>query len=296
MELRQLKTFRTVATLRSFNQAATVLGYAQSTVSEQIRALEADLEVRLFDRAGRRIALTDAGQILLHYAQKVLSLEDEIRSEVKHEDEVYGSLLIRIPETVSTYYLPPVLGEFHRRYPRVSLHLKNCTYFGLVEEFRSGIINLAFLITDEYVAADIETEILFSIPLVIVACPTHPLVSKEVIDVHDIKQETLLMPTADCSYIKMLEKMLALEKVTLSNVLQFNCIEAIKKFVRGGGGITVLPGIAVEHELDAGDLIALSWVDGPIHADLFMLWQKDKWLPPILKEFMELIRENLVSP
>ncbi len=296
MELRQLKTFRTVATLRSFNQAAALLDYAQSTVSEQIKALETDLGVRLFKRAGRQVALTDAGEILLLYSQKILNLEEEIRTEIGNSEEVHGSLSIKIPETVSTYYLPLAFKKFHQRFPKVSFHLINCSYFGLLEEFRSGIVNLAFLITDNFKATDIETEKLFSLPLVIVTYPTHPLTAREKVDIHDIKKETLLVPTADCSYKMMLEKMLTEEKVALSTVLQFNCIEAIKEFVMTGAGITVLPQIAVEREIAAGRLVELSWIGGPIYADLLMMWQKNKWLPPILEEFIKITRETLVSP
>ncbi len=83
MELRQLKTFRTVATLLSFHRAADVLNYAQSTISAQIRALEEDLGVRLFDRLGKRIVLTDAGELLSQYAQKMLDIEAATLSDVK---------------------------------------------------------------------------------------------------------------------------------------------------------------------------------------------------------------------
>lgn len=296
MELRQLKTFRMVATLCSFNQAAAVLGYAQSTVSDQIKALEADLNVNLFIRAGRQVTLTEAGETLLRYSQKILNLEEEIRSEVGISEEMQGSLSIRIPETVSTYYLPPVLRAFHQQFPKVSLDLINCSHFGLLEEFRSGIINLAFLITDEYEANNIEVEILFSLPLTILTSPTHPLAAKEAIELHDLQNETLLVPTADCSYKEMLAKMLALEKIDLSSVLQINCIEAIKEFVIAGAGITVLPQIAVEQELSAGSLVELPWIDGPIYADLLMLWQKSKWLPPMLDEFIKITREILAAP
>jgi DNA-binding transcriptional LysR family regulator len=295
MELRQLKTFRTIATLHSFNQAARVLDYAQSTVSEQIKALETDLNVRLFKRAGKQVALTEAGEILLQYAQKMLNLEEEIRTEVGGREEACGSLSIRIPETVSTYYLPPILKEFHQRFPKVGLNFNNCTYFSLQEELRSGITNLAFLIIDTFRMADLVTEKLITIPLAIVTYPDNPLTTKRNIGVYDLKNEPILVPTTDCSYVRMLEKILTEEKVELSVILQFNCIEAIKKCVMAGTGITVLPQIAVKEEIAEGSLVELPWMNGQIYANLLMIWQKDKWMPPILKAFMEMTREVLVS-
>jgi DNA-binding transcriptional LysR family regulator len=293
MELRQLKTFRTIATLGSFNQAAEVLDYAQSTVSEQIKALETDLNVRLFNRAGKQVALTGAGELMLQYAQKMLNLEEEIRSEVSGREEVRGSLSIRIPETVSIYYLPPILKNFRQRFPKVDLSFTNCAYFSLPEELRSGIINLAFLITDTFRATDLETEELLDMPLTLVTYPDHPLASKRPITIHDLKSEPLLVPTSDCSYVQMLEKMLAEEKVELSIVLRFNCIEAIKQNVMLGAGVAVLPHVAVKRELAAGQLVELPWPGRPLRANLLMIWQKNKWLPPILEAFMEMTREAI---
>lgn len=295
MELRQLKTFQTIATLGGFNQAADVLGYAQSTVSEQIKALETDLHVRLFKRDGKQIALTAAGEMLLQYTQKMLSLEEEIRTEVGDHEEVRGSLSIRVPETVSTYYFPPILKKFHQRFPKVNFHFNNCAYFSLPEELRSGIINLAFLITDTFRATDLETEKLLDIPLVMVTYPEHPLTSRQSVGVSDVKNEPLLVPTNDCSYVQILEKILSEEKVAPGLVLRLNCIEAIKQSVIAGTGIAVLPEIAVYREINDGLLVGLPWINGPFHANLFMIWQKNKWLPPVLEAFMDMTRASLAA-
>jgi DNA-binding transcriptional LysR family regulator len=295
MELRQLKTFRTVATLGGFNQAAEVLGYAQSTVSEQIKALEADLDVRLFNRAGKQIALTAAGEMLLQYTQKMLNLEEEIRTEVSGHEEVHGSLSIRVPETVSTYYFPPILRRFRQHFPKVNFNFNNCAYFSLPEELRSGIINLAFLITDTFRAPDLETEKLLDVALAIVADPANPLTSRPGVRLSDIKNEPLFLPTNDCSYVQMLEKILTEEKVEPGPILRLNCLEAIKQSVMAGTGIAVLPRIAVQREIVEGRLVELPWLNGPFCASLLMIWQKNKWLPPVLEAFMGMIRESLAT-
>ena len=96
MEIRQLKTFRTVAQLLSFNRAAEHLHYAQSSISAQIQALEEELGVKLFDRLGRGILLTEAGVGLLNYAEKILDLADETRSEVAGLEELEKALHLHI--------------------------------------------------------------------------------------------------------------------------------------------------------------------------------------------------------
>ena len=125
MDLRQLKTFQVVATALSFTRAAERLDYAQSSVTAQIRALEEELGVPLFDRLGRRVALTDSGARLLEYADKLLSLADEAYLAIAETDEPTGQLVISAPETLSAYRLPPLLKQFRQKFPRVQLILRS---------------------------------------------------------------------------------------------------------------------------------------------------------------------------
>src|SRR5664279_98355 len=125
MDLRQLKTFQTVAATASFTRAAERLDYAQSSVTAQVRALEDEFGVRLFDRLGRRVALTEAGARLLDYADRMLSLAEEAHLAVADLSEPSGQLIIAAPETLSSYRLPPLLKQFRAQFPRVRLILRS---------------------------------------------------------------------------------------------------------------------------------------------------------------------------
>ncbi len=297
MELQQLTTFRTVAAIGSFSQAAEVLGYAQSTVSEHIRSLEAELKTRLFKRAGsKRIALTPAGELLLRYGQKMLNLEAEIKSEVIAHTESQGSLSIRIPETISIHFLPPILQRFRKRFPKANLSFMNCVYFDLPEELSAGIVDLGFLITDDFRMPNLETELLCPIPLVLVTHPGHPLAQGPKIDLSRLKSEPLIVPANDCSYVQMLDRILTERKIHLPQVWRFNSIEAIKQAVMSGIGVAILPEIAVRREVKAGSLAGLPWQEKKVAANLIMIWQRNKWLPPLLRAFMEMVREDLAAP
>src|SRR6266545_4065286 len=109
MELRQLRTFRKVAQVMNFTKAAAELNYAQSSVTGQVKALETELNVALFERIGKRVRLTDAGRQLLPYADRVLDMADEARRIVTDNDEPAGTLNIGTIESVSTYRLPALL-------------------------------------------------------------------------------------------------------------------------------------------------------------------------------------------
>ncbi len=295
MDLQQLTTFRTIATLGSFSQAAEIMGYAQSTVSEHIKNLETELQTRLFKRAGsKRVALTPSGEVLLSYAQKMSNLEDEIKSEVNKPDEPHGTFSIRIPETISIHFLPAIIKRFHQRFPKINLGFMNCVYFDLPEELKAGIVDLGFLITDTFLGADLATETLRSIPLVMTTYPSHPLAAGSTIDLSQLKGEPLIAPANDCSYVQMLERILTEQKLKLPQVWRMNSIAAIKQVVMNGTGITILPEIAVQNEVAAGSLVVLPWRErGLISANLLMIWQKNKWLPPVLQAFMDMIREDL---
>ena len=136
MELRQLKTFQTVTRLASFNRAAEALNYAQSTVSAQIKLLEEEFGVPLFNRLGKNITLTEAGQMLMRYSQRMLDIEKETLTKVSGWEEPHGSISIRIPQSIGTYLLPSVLSKFKESFPRVGFDISTCAYNELIQELK----------------------------------------------------------------------------------------------------------------------------------------------------------------
>jgi len=197
MELRQLKTFVTVADMLSFTKASQKLYMAQSSVSSQVKALEEDLDVKLFDRIGRRVLLTDAGRKLYAYARRLDEMTREIRSEFSSDQYVRGSLTLRVPETLASVYMPAVIERFHSDHPKVRLQLINCSDERLREELNSGRIDLAFLLTDSIHWDAVNVKHLRTEKLVMVAGPTHPLSRKKEIALTDLAEQTLLLPRTD---------------------------------------------------------------------------------------------------
>ena len=197
MDIRQLKTFVCVADLLSFTKASKKLYLAQSSVSAQVKALEEELDVKLFDRIGRRVLLTDAGRKLYAYARRMEEMTREIRSEFSNDRYARGALTVRVPETLASVYMPAVVDRFHRDYPRVKLELINCTDEQLREELNSGRIDLAFLLTDSVHMKAVNIKHLKSEALVLVCGPTYPLARKAAISLTDLNGHTLLLPKTD---------------------------------------------------------------------------------------------------
>ena len=293
MEFRQLQTFKAVADHRSFHRAASTINYAQSTVSAQIMALEDDLGVRLFERLGRSIVLTEAGESLYQYASKMLELADAARTELTEKTEVAGSLTIRVPESFCAYRLPPVIANFHDHMPNVKLRFITCAQEGLGQDLRKGVTDLAFLLTESIQSKDLNSEILGTERLVFVAANDHPLVGRQNFRIEMLADQTILLSRADCSYRRILEQMLREKKCNPKIILEFNSMAAIVSNVIAGVGITLLPEIAVRAEVKSNQLAVLPWKKGDLEVAQLMIWHHEKWLTPVLKSFMDTTREVL---
>jgi DNA-binding transcriptional LysR family regulator len=293
MEIRQLRTFKAVSTLLSFNRAAEHLNYAQSSVSAQIHALEEELGVRLFDRLGRGIRLTEAGERLTQYADKILDLADESRAEVSGTKEISGSLTIRIPESFGVHRLPRVIVRFVERHPGVELSFITCAHESLQRDLRKGITDLAFLLTESIQAAGLDSEVLGFESIVMVAAPDHPLARRKTVRTRDLEGETVLLSRVDCSYRRTLEHILDEAGVKPRNTHVYSSVETLKRCVIEGTGITILPRIAVKDSLAAGDLATLNWEEQDFEVALLMIWYRERWRSPALAAFMETAREVL---
>lgn len=197
MELRQLKTFRTVAENLNFTKAAQQLFMAQSSVSAQIKGLEEELDVKLFDRIGRRVILTDAGRKLFEYARRMESMTEEIRCEVTGQGFESGHLTVRIPETLAMVYLPEIVERFHTRFPKVKLKFINCTEMMLKEELNSGRIDLAFLMTDTIRLKEVNVRMLKVEELILVGSPHHIFNTIARIEHQHFQDQTVLLSKTD---------------------------------------------------------------------------------------------------
>jgi DNA-binding transcriptional LysR family regulator len=295
MELRQLATFRTVATTLNFTRAASLLNYAQSSVTAQIQALEAEFGVPLFDRFGKRVALTDAGTRLLGYADRLLDLAEEARVNVSNSGEPSGTLVVGAPETICTYRLPPVLREFQRKYPSVRLVFQPLPYAVLHQQLREGIVDVAFLLEKPQESAPLCMERLIDEPLLVIAPPGHRLANYPSVRPIDLDGETLLLTSKGCGYRYLFEQALLDVGIHPDARLEFDSVEALKQCVMAGLGVGTLPAVAVEKELREGQLVALRWDMPDYQVSTQMVWHRDRWVSPALNAFLEMSRRLLTG-
>lgn len=293
MELRQLATFRSLATTLSFTRTAALLDYAQSSVSAQIQELEADLGVRLFERLNKRILLTDEGHRLLTYAEKLLDLAEEARSTLSTAEQPAGAVTISAPETLCTYRLPPLLQRFRATFPQIQVHFRPLPVPELRRSVLEGRVDVAFVLEEPLQATGLVVESLLREPLLVLAPSDHHLAQHTCVTPADLEGEPVLLTEVGCSYRNLFKRALSGAGVYPTTNLELTSVEAIKQCVMLGMGITVLPEVAVQQEVTQGRLVALPWAEPNFAVVTQMLWHKDKWQSPALKSFLSLTRETL---
>jgi len=293
MELRQLITFRTVASTLNFSRAAEVLNYVPSNVTMQIKALEDELGVRLFDRLGKQLVLTTAGNRFLTHIQSVLDKLDEARSVVHDNENVSGTLTVSANEVLCAYRLPVVFHLFRSRHPGARLIFRSVPNQQLKQTLFEGTADVVFMLDEPIRSSSVAVEPLVEETFRFFASPDHPLSKPTVLQLEDFHGQVFLTNEKGCPYRTMFDRQFEKKGIDSITYLEFQNAEAIKQCAITGIGIAFLPEMTTKSEVERGELVALPWQIPDLHVYTQMLWHKDKWLSPIMLSFIEATREVL---
>ncbi|WP_395363768.1 LysR family transcriptional regulator [Streptomyces sp. YH02] len=292
MDLRQLSTFYRVMTHMSFTKAATELRYAQSSVTAQIKGLEATLGTELFERLGGKIRLTPAGERLVPYAERILALVDEARYSLSDETELSGTLTIGAVESLISYRMPVLLEFFHHRYPRLQLILQSITCIEAHESVRRGVQDVGFLIDAETRHEGLVTKVLGAERLVAVVAPGHPLNRASQVSTSDLRMFPILAPGTDCSYRALLESEFNKDAETPVSLLEFGNIESVKQGIAAGVGLSVLPAAAVAGAVKEARLSVLDW-QSSFEVFTQIVWRQGRQLTREARIFIDLVTQAM---
>lgn len=290
MEIKNLNTFLHVAEFGSFSRAGEQLGYSQPTVSVQIRQLEEELGVRLFDRIGHAVRLTDQGRQILPYAQQVCRL----CSQMSHEAPQQVPTVVRVATADSL--CGPLLDHFaklRQDHPNI---LVKMTTAGTADLFRlldhnevdmvctldSHIYNTAYVI-----AAEERAGVHF------VVGADHPLAKKEMLCKADILGQDLLLTEKGMSYRRLLDEWLARESMQVQPVLEVGSADLICKLVSQGMGMSFLPDYVTQAAAEAGRVVRLQAEDFAPELWKQLLYHRDKWLSPPLQVVIDHLKTAL---
>ncbi|MGI0479416.1 LysR family transcriptional regulator [Geminocystis sp. CENA526] len=256
--LDQLRILKAIADEGSFKRAADSLFVSQPAISLQIQNLEKQLAVPLFDRGGRKAQLTEAGNLLLAYGEKIITLCQETCRAIEDLQNLQGgTLIVGASQTTGTYLLPRMIGLFHQKYPYVSVQLQVHSTRRTSWAVANGQVDLAII------GGEVPSElhdILEIIPyaqdeLALIIPPNHPFAEQETIAKEDLYNLNYITLDSQSTIRKVLDQVLSRCDINTGELkveMELNSIEAIKNAVQSGLGASFVSVTAIEKELKMG--------------------------------------------
>jgi DNA-binding transcriptional LysR family regulator len=286
----QLEAFVQVAAHHSFSSAAKVLQLTQPSITARIQALEREMGEELFDRSGRAVRLTDAGSILLPYAERMLQMLREAKEGVEDVRRVQaGSLRVGSALTISTYVLPRILRTFHSRYPGVEV---------IVHTGRSEQV-LAMLLSDEVQVGlahylthpDVETVNLYADEVILVANPDHPFAADGQATIEEVSTQPVILGDRGSSYYGLIHDFFRQAGVVPNVVMELDSMEATKRMVEEGLGIALLPRVCLGRELKQGLLTEVVITNAPpVSRQIALIYRKSRKQVRTVQAFLDVLQ------
>ena len=289
MEIRHLTYFVAVAERLNFSRAAEDLHVAQPAISQQIHALETELGVPLFERLGKRVALTEAGKALLPHARQILAAVEAARNEIREWGALArGTVSLGSPPTVSTHLLPAKLTAFEHKYPGLDVTLREAGTETLVKLVEGGELDLAIVSTD-FLPASVEAVPFWEEAYVLAVGSKHPLSGRAAASMVELADEPFILfpegyrlrevTLAACRHAGF-DPRVALDGGAMQSALQF---------VAAGLGVALVPEMALT---DTTNIHALQIADQTLRRSLGLVWRKGHYLSPAARALREFLREE----
>src|SRR5579859_622795 len=258
LDAKQLRAFSILARTGSFTQAARELHLSQSAVSHSMKALEQDVGCRLLDRMGKKVLLTQAGEQLLHHAQKILSEMSATRASLEQLGKWgKGRLRLGTPESACQYILPAVLREFKESFPQYAITVEPGDALESIEALANNRIDLALTLETER-EDKFEFQPVFTDELVFLVGPMHPWAATGTVVRAEIPKQNYVLYKKTSYTFRMVERYFRDEGMVLNTVIELGSMEATKELVKLGLGVSIMAPWVARKELSERSLVALS--------------------------------------
>jgi DNA-binding transcriptional LysR family regulator len=256
MELSQLEVFLTVARERRFSRAAEKLFRTQSAVSQTIRKLEVELGEALLDRSSREGVLTDAGQVLYDYAERLLNLRAEASESLAELRELQKGKLVIAANEFTSLYLLPVLAEFRRLHPMIKITVQRSLGSHIPDDVLRYSAEIGVL-SYRPQEPSLHSLVVYLDELVFVVPPNHPLAGASQVSIRQLGTESFVAHIVSSPYREKVLQLFKTHNTPLHMDLELPTLQAIKQFVAMGNGVALIPEISVETELARGELVRI---------------------------------------
>jgi LysR family transcriptional regulator, hydrogen peroxide-inducible genes activator len=287
MELHQIRYFVTVVREGTFTRAAERLFITQPSLSEQIRKLETELGCPLFQRLGRRLALTGAGEAFLPHAERVVAEVEQARLRIQEVRGLrMGRLSIGVFPSAAARLLPEYLAGFRQRYPGVEVVLREESASGDIEQLvHEGQLDLAIVRLPKR-RTDLEERFLLRDPMVVVVPPGHPLGERRSVGLLELAGEPFVVMRTGNGLRELVERFSRQAGFTPRVVFETWQLGSLFGLVQAGVGVTVVPRLA------AGEGRRVRVRDRFAYRDLAVVWRQGQPLAPAARIFLEMLADH----
>jgi DNA-binding transcriptional LysR family regulator len=293
--LRQLKVFASVAKHLSFTRAAEELHLTQPAVSMQVKQLEGQLDIPLFEQLGKKIYLTEAGEEVYQYSRSIAQQLDELETVLANLKGLeHGKLRISVA-TTANYFAPHLLAAFCQRFPGVNVILNVTNRETLLNQLSENEVDMVIM-GQPPSGMELESDAFMDNPLVTIAPPDHPLVGKKKITLKELEKEMFLVREAGSGTRNAMSRFFDQHNIAITTSMEVSSDEAIKQSVQAGLGLGVMSQDAVQMEISMGELAILDIEEFPIVRYWYLVHRKGKRLSAISQAFKEfLLNESAAS-
>ena len=295
MNTKSLVTFKTILEVGSFQKAADKLGYTQSTVTFQIKQLEEELALKLFEKIGRRMELTQAGKDVMPYIDMILQGEEQISNYGKSLSEITGSLKLAIPDSILIYTMQPFIQAFSHEAPNVQLIINSLTSGEVNQSIMDGTADIGINCEKDSYPDSVVYKKLSNYKVVLVASPFTNNNLLDFITPHQRKPLSLICNEPDGYYQLDMDKYLAEKDIILNPPMKVQSIEAVKRCVMNNLGIAVVPTYSIEEELKNGSLMPIKTELDEKKFNSFYIYHKNKWLSPQMELALNLLKKYAIT-
>jgi DNA-binding transcriptional LysR family regulator len=292
LNLNQLRVFHAAAKVQSFTRAAEALFLTQPGISKHIKELEEYYGTRLFDRLGKKIVLTQAGEILYERTEIIFNMVDQVKVEI---DELQGlsrgALNIGASITIGIYILPGILGRFRSMHPKIDVHLDIALSQRVAKMLLDNSIDFGFLgapVNDER----FKLEPFFRDELVLIVPGNHEWAQRDKVEPHDLLGCPFIFSGRGSGTRAVIEDRLGRVGIALKNTMEFGNTEAVKKAVEAGLGVSIISKVAISREENLGVIKALGISGVDFQRTFYFSYRKDKYLSNLDKTFLQFIVYN----
>lgn len=291
MDFGQIEAFVQVSAHNSFSRAAEVLQLTQPSITARIQSLEREVGEELFERGGRGVRLTDAGEAFLPYAERILQTLAEGRETIEEVRSVQlGSLHVASALTICTYVLPRILHKFRSEFGGVDVSIRTGRSEQVLSMVQSDEVQVGLVRSLSH--PDVETIHLYEDEIALIVNPEHPFADRGSATIEEAAGEPIVLFDRGSSYFGLIQGFFRQAGVVPNVAMELDSLEATKRMVEEGLGIALVPLVTIERELESGTLAKVDITDAePLKRPISLIYKRHRKRPRTVQAFIDTLSE-----